>query len=48
MGVYSRGDLKPFLVVGQIPVEMFLQRNNLFDATLTSNRKFIETQADFC
>ena len=40
MGLIRRGALKIFLVVGHIPVEVFLLINYFFDATHTSNRVF--------
>ena len=35
------------MVVGHIPVEVFLLANNFFDATDTSNRMFFKGQANF-
>ena len=37
-GDYSSGGLNIFVVVGQIPVEIFLLINYFFDGTPTSNR----------
>ena len=43
MGAYSRGgDLERFLVVGQIPVEMFLLVYYFFDASHRNNRMLFE------
>ena len=41
MGVYSKGVLKCLLVVGLIPVQIFLLIDYFFDASHTSNRVFL-------
>ena len=46
-GAYSRGALKNFLVVGQIPVEIFLLRNCFVNATHTSNWIFLKDRQIF-
>ena len=49
MGAYSKRAYLSgaFLVVGHIPVEIFLLVNYFFDATHTSNRIFFKGQANF-
>ena len=47
MGTYSRGALKIFLVVGHIPVEIFLLANYFRDVEHTSNRISFRRQANF-
>ena len=51
-GVYSKGglfkgDLKSLLVVGHIPVEIFLLITYFFDATHTRNRMLHKGRATF-
>jgi len=45
-GTFSRGGSKIFLVIGHIPVEIFLLINCFFDVTLTSNWIFFEGQGN--
>ena len=55
MGAYTKGGLfggggvawKLFLVVGHIPVEIFLLMNHFFDSAHASNRVFFMGQANF-
>ena len=53
MGAYTKGSLfagvawKLFLVVGHIPVEIFLLMNHFFDAAHASNKVFFMGQANF-
>ena len=44
--IWGKGILKIFLVVGHIPVEIFLLVNYVFDTTHTSNRIFFTGQAN--
>ena len=45
-GLSEGGTLKVFLVVGRIPVEVFLLTNCSFDATHASIRIFFKVQAN--
>ena len=47
MGSYLRGALKIFLVVGHIPVEIYLLVNSFFAATHTSNGCFLRDRKKF-